>query len=273
VAGQRIELVVTDLDGTLWDDDEWVHPDTVAALGVLDGLGVPVLAATARRPASAWRPMRRNGIALPAVLFDGSLGRSFMDASTFHRTVFDEEDATRTLAAFLANGVEPCLNIDHPTHDFVVGPRPSTHPDHLELNAARSVRMTTELTGVLPSLDILSFAIFGRPRAELDAVLRETAGIAEGSVMTDAFYGEHSLSVRPPGVSKWSGTLAYCSHRGLDPHRVLAIGNGENDRELLEGALVACAPSDSCADALARAEHHVPPARLGGWSRILDLLK
>jgi hydroxymethylpyrimidine pyrophosphatase-like HAD family hydrolase len=53
-----IELVVTDLDGTLWSGREETHPATVAAWRELERRGVPVLVATGggwHRPGPRWR--------------------------------------------------------------------------------------------------------------------------------------------------------------------------------------------------------------------------
>ncbi|HJR26705.1 MAG TPA: HAD hydrolase family protein, partial [Acidimicrobiales bacterium] len=63
-----VELVVTDLDGTLWHTDDHVHPEVVAALAELAGRGVPVLVATGRRVTSTRRPLARIGLAPPAVV-------------------------------------------------------------------------------------------------------------------------------------------------------------------------------------------------------------
>ncbi len=270
MSGRPVELVVTDLDGTLWDRSERLHPSTAAALAHLDTVGLPVLAATARRPAGAFAAMRANKIALPAVLFDGALGKDAVDGATFHRAAFDPPAARSVLAAFLDAGVEPCLNIDHPSHDFVVGPHSSTHPDHLAFNAGRTLHAA--LDDVLPTVAVLSFTVVGRDRSELASILASTSGLGDGSVIADTFYGGHSLSIRPRGTNKWSGTLAFCASRSLDPSRVLAVGNGENDRELLREAAVACAPADSCREALALADRTVPPAGEGGWAAILDLV-
>jgi hydroxymethylpyrimidine pyrophosphatase-like HAD family hydrolase len=49
------------------------------------------------------------------------------------------------------------------------------------------------------------------------------------------------VQVRPPAVSKWSGVLAYYAEQGIDPGRILAVGDGANDLELLDSAAVACA--------------------------------
>ncbi len=55
----RIDLVVTDLDGTLWDGRGVIHPRTLWALKTLSAASVPVLAATGR--SAAERVARHGG--------------------------------------------------------------------------------------------------------------------------------------------------------------------------------------------------------------------
>ena len=52
---------------------------------------------------------------------------------------------------------------------------------------------------------------------------------------------------------------------------MLAIGDGPNDVELLTHAAVAVVPESAFPDALAVADHLVPPPD-GGWAKILDLV-
>jgi len=128
---QPISLVVTDLDGTLWDRDGRVHELTLHALQELDRRGIPVLAATGRRPASARQLMVANRVLLPAVVFDGSLGKDFATGATFHRTAFAPPDAAAVLEALQQIDLEPCVNIDRELRDAVVGRNPATHPAHV----------------------------------------------------------------------------------------------------------------------------------------------
>ncbi len=84
-------------------------------------------------------------------------------------------------------------------------------------------------------------------------------------------YGTHSLTVAGPGMSKWEGVIAYCAHAGLDPGRVLAIGDGPNDLELLAGAAVAVVPDDADPAVREIAHHVVGCAIDGGWADLLEL--
>ncbi len=88
--------------------------------------------------------------------------------------------------------------------------------------------------------------------------------------MTRGDFGGHGLTVNPIGLSKWVGVLAYCALAGIDPSRVLALGDGDNDRELLTNASVALVPEDAHEHALATAHHVVPSPAVGGWAAVLD---
>ena len=57
-----IDLVVTDLDGTLWGSRPMPHPRTRRALDDLATRNVPLLVATGRRPASTRAPLAAIGI-------------------------------------------------------------------------------------------------------------------------------------------------------------------------------------------------------------------
>jgi len=64
--------------------------------------------------------------------------------------------------------------------------------------------------------------------------------------------------------------LAYCTQHGLDPTRVLALGDGPNDVELLTGAAVRLVPAVAHPAALDLATEVIPAATEGGWAAVLD---
>jgi hydroxymethylpyrimidine pyrophosphatase-like HAD family hydrolase len=270
VGTRQIDLVVTDLDGTLWDNLGHIHPATAAALTRLADHDIPVLAATARRRASALTAMNDVGITLPAVLCDGALGVDFTTDETLCRQVFDAESARTVLDAFSTLRLEPVLGIDHPSHDFVIGDRPSTHPAHLERNANRTRRVN--LKEAVDTLPILSFTIGGAALSCLLPVLELTGATSDGSVTPDLVFGDYVVNIRPTGVSKWTGTLAFCRYKALDATRILAVGDADNDVEMLTAATIACVPEDGTEAALALATHRIAPAHEGGWAGILNLV-
>lgn len=263
-----IELVVTDLDGTLWDADERIHARTLDALHELERRQTPLLVATGRRPRSAAAGLARERLQPPAVLLDGAVGHHLDSNRTFHRAPFARPDAQAVLVAFEQQGVSPCIYVDRPDADVVVGRAPSTRPEHLEHIGSWLAR--EDPSRVVADEDVLAIGIVGYEAAALSAVQRAIAGVAEAVVTRDLYFGDWTLIARPRGISKWQGVEAFCREQGLDSHRVLALGDGENDVELLTGAAIACVVSDGCEAALALADHVIDPASAGGWAAVLD---
>jgi hydroxymethylpyrimidine pyrophosphatase-like HAD family hydrolase len=266
-----IELVVTDLDGTLWayGSEGVPHARTLAAWEELERRGVPVLVATGRRATTARDPLAAYGLAPPAVVLNGALGIELATGACFHRREYDAATAASVLAAFRAAGLEPCVYIEHGDYDVYIGASPSTSVQHLRALGERAC--TADLDEIVASVPVLSFGVFGREEDEILRLLDAIAAHADPRV-THGDFGGHGVTVGPVGLSKWVGVLAFCRRAGVDPSRVLAIGDGDNDRELLANAAVALVPEDAHEDALASAHHVVPSPTVGGWAAVLDHL-
>jgi hydroxymethylpyrimidine pyrophosphatase-like HAD family hydrolase len=265
-----VQLVVTDLDGTLSDAAERIHPASVRAVRDLEARGIPVLVATGRRLRMACAVLEAGGLTGPAVVLDGALGLDLRDGRVFHRVAFPVPAARRVLDAFAAAGLSPCVYVDRPEVDLVVGERPSTHPAHLA--RARPFVAVDDLARVVEAEPVYAFSVVGRPPELLAPVPRAVGAAGSASIVHDLIYGGSTVQVRPPRISKWSGVLAYCAEQGIDPGRVLAVGDGANDLELLDGAAVACAVATAPAAVLARADHLIGPPSGGGWAAVLDLV-
>lgn len=262
-----IELVVTDLDGTLWHTADEVDPAVVDAVRTLDGRGVPLLVATGRRVASTRAPLARVGLAPPAVVLNGALGLDLATGERFHRAPYAADEAVAVHAAFRSAGLDPVVYLDHPTLDAVLSTTPSTHPEHVrQLGAA-----TADLDTVVATEAVLGFSVIGVEHGRCVAARDAVGDRAETHLDRSLeFPGLATLTVAPHGQSKWDGVLAFCRLHDLDPGRVLALGDGSNDLELLAGAAVALVPVVAHPDALAAADHVIPSAADAGWTAVLD---
>jgi len=265
-----VDLVVTDLDGTLWSYDtvEQPHERTLAAWAELERRGVPVLVATGRRVTSTREPLAQLGLAPSAVVLNGALALDLASDEYFHRHHHTRDGAVAVLAAFRAHGLDPVVYVEHPAIEVYVSGAPSTSPEHLAALGDRA--RLADLDEVVATAPVLSFGVFGHEAATLHRIAAAIDDRAEPHVVADTWSDGHGLTVAPVGLSKWSGVLAYCARAGVDPARVLAIGDETNDVELLRNATVGLAMSDGHADARAAADRIVAPSGEGGWAAVLD---
>lgn len=271
MAEDRVSLVVTDLDGTLWHTDDDLRHDVVEAITTLAELGVPILVATGRRRASAAAPLARFGLAPPAVVLNGALGLDLATGERFHRNPYEPADAAAVLDGFTSVGLSPVVYVDRPDVDAYVGPRSSTHPEH-----ARQILATgavDDLHRVVAEEAVLGFGLIGVDPGAAAQGRDAVDGLAETHVDRSLDYpGMASMTVAPRGRSKWDGVVAFCRRHDLDADRVLAVADGTNDLELLDHAHVALVPAVAHPSALDRADVVIPAAADGGWVQVLDHL-
>jgi hydroxymethylpyrimidine pyrophosphatase-like HAD family hydrolase len=157
-----IELVVTDLDRTLWTRPGQLHGTTVAAWHELERRGIAVMAATGRRLASTRGPLGALGLTPPAVVMNGALGLELATGTRFHTHHYEPAAARQVLAAFRACDLEPCVYVDHREVDVYVGERPSTHPEHLRSFGDTARR--ADLEAIVETVPVFMFGLLGLDR-------------------------------------------------------------------------------------------------------------
>jgi hydroxymethylpyrimidine pyrophosphatase-like HAD family hydrolase len=263
----RRTVVVTDLDGTLWSDELVVGPRTRAAVQELLEAGVPVLAATARRPRGAREILARNGLDLPLVGLNGAMGRH-ADRTPFHDAFFAPDDARTAYRAFADHGFAPCLYVDEADYDVVLAREPSTNPGHVEY--LRPVaRVAGDLEAVAHSEPLYGFSLLGLPRGALEPAVADltAAGIPHDFAPEPQWAG-WSINAMPRGVSKWSGITAFCAAIGVAADDVLAVGDGTNDLEMLARAARPFVVAGSRAAARVNGAGTIAPPERDGWAAL-----
>jgi hydroxymethylpyrimidine pyrophosphatase-like HAD family hydrolase len=266
---RAVSIVATDLDDTLWFDGV-VPVETKSALKILAAHGIPVISATARGQVAALSVMEVNETVLPAVLFDGSLGIDFTNGQRFHQQTLDSDTALWMLDSLCEIGIEPCINVDHSTHYLVAGNSPSTNPAHLE--RAKGWLRYGDLHEIAATEPVLSIGLVGLESGIVHRAQAAIGTVAKTTVSRDPLFGGFTLSARPHSSTKWNGVVAYCESRGISFDEVLAVGDSENDVDLLKSAAVSCASVGACDEVLEIADYRLDDIDKGGWHSILELI-
>ncbi|HET8929370.1 MAG TPA: HAD family hydrolase [Acidimicrobiales bacterium] len=266
-----IRLVATDLDGTFWDSDLTVPRAHLGAVHELERRGVEVMAATSRRRRVVAHHLGRVGLAPSAVVLDGAMGVDLADGRRFHDAAFSVDAAGRVLEQFRRHGIEPCVYVDEAEVDVVVASQPSTSAAHLAYLGP--ITRTGDLDETVATPGVYSFSVTGRPRTELLPLGEDLARTGtEPLLFFEADYGGWTLLVAPPAVTKWNGILSHAARRGIAIDEILAVGDGDNDIEMLTRAGTAVGVRGGTERALAVADHRIDGPSSNGWAAIVDLL-
>lgn len=260
-------LVVTDLDGSFWDENMRCHQRTMEAVATLKTEGVPLLVATGRRANSASAGLEVNDLDLPAVLLNGALGVDFRTGDQFHTRSFDPETARDIVRSLEAVGLYPVMYL---ADGSVRGPEEVTTSQRHRTQLMADY-VVADAYQVIAEHEVLGFSMIGMARGRLAPVLDAVpAESATFDLYRDSLFNAWSVHLQPLGLSKWDGIQAYLTHADLNPERIIVVGDNTNDLEMLENADVALGVEEGHESVLSIADHVIPHPRSGGWERVLD---
>jgi Cof subfamily protein (haloacid dehalogenase superfamily) len=246
-----VQAFACDLDGTLIGRDGLLRPRTLAAIARAQAAGIPVLVATGRMFRSVARYLEQPGFRDPVVCYQGA---AVVDPATGEFLLHEplELDIAReAITALLASGVSPNVYVDDRLYVA----------EETEYSRAYSGFQHLPVTEVG---DLLAW--LEEPPTKLVAVAEpeRLAQIRPG--LERAFAGRvfvttslpHMLELGHLGASKGSGIAFVARLLGLDLAHVVALGDGENDVELLEWAGRAVAVANAHPRAIAAADEIAP---------------
>lgn len=253
-----VRLVITDIDGTLLDDDGGLPEPNRRALAHCRDRGVRVCLATGRRWTTCRRLLDRlelGGLVDYCILNNGMILHDVAAGGTLYRRDFPFSLLLEATARLNALGLDPIVlghNPDGATPDVFHRRDCLLNADFVEKNAGFCVRV--EGLGELERRHLVELVLIGT-RRDLEAAAASLAGLdVETAILKNTYYAEYMLEVTPRGVHKLLGAEALLAHLGLDPSEAMAVGDSENDLRLLRGLphSVAVANASEAAKAAAR---------------------
>jgi len=227
-----IQLVVSDVDGTLATSDKTFTAATVAAVGRLRAAGIGFTIASARPPIGLRNLVATLGLDLPMGAYNGA-------------TVVGPDLAVRLSAEgldflFCARVAWYLLNPQGPYADL----------ERRTLDA--EPRVTEDLAGLLDEASKIvgvsrDHALLAACEGRLQGALGERATIHR----SQAYY----LDVTPPGLDKGQFVAWLSRHLAIPSERIATFGDAANDRPMFarSGFSVAMGNADEAVKAAARA--------------------
>jgi Cof subfamily protein (haloacid dehalogenase superfamily) len=235
----RVQLIAFDLDGTLLKAPNETPGDRIRRLqGSAKSFGVRITLATGRTLKGAQNTLYALGDlgAMPIILYNGSLViEPGLGKVVAHRQI-DNRAVNAVLRAAKACDAEIFIyTVDAPNNSRGIGSLETVwyfgHGESMlrEYNGMPTVRLATD------SIEMPATAILILLPAIIDqSPLISALQFIEGISLTSS--GGRYIEIRPLGSSKAAAMQDLCRSLRLQQSNVLAVGDNDNDVELLEWA-------------------------------------
>ncbi len=256
------ELLVLDLDGVILDSGMRIDRALETRFQRAMARGLRVTLATGRMPQAARPYWERLEISIPVILYNGAL-------------VFDPATGAALYARSLPLGlpwqayplyanapVEPLFFTDDVLYCLE---KSNAIVSYCEEQALDVVEIADRKT-FLQEGSFAKCLFIGHP--DVLQILREEMAPAVGTARL-VLSRQNYLELLPAGVSKGEALGFLASHLGIPLERVVAVGDQENDLEMIQVAGLGVAMPQSPPHVRAAAARVAPPTASGGLAALL----
>jgi Cof subfamily protein (haloacid dehalogenase superfamily) len=247
-----IQLIAVDLDGTLLNSQHELTERTEKVLKAAMEKGVQIVVATGKTRASALSVIARLGLNTPGMYLqglavyngDGSLrSQAILDKAIARQVITFAEDRGFTMAAFQGSRIL-VRTFNRHTDLLTKYGEPDVH----------AVGPLQNLLDMTPINKVLAIKVGGERqinalRWQLNMQINGTAKLTQAAVPS-------MLEILPPGASKGAALKTLIKELNIAPENVMAIGDGENDIEMIQLAGVGVAMGNA-AQVVQKAADHV----------------
>lgn len=259
-------MIVSDLDGTLLNEDRVISPVTAAALQRAHDGGVMVVAATGRSRHSALDLLRPVKVVEWVLCSNGATRYHLSGERLVHHRLIPAAHA----AAFLeqARRAYPELGLAWETTDQLAWDR--RYQDHRAVVVPQSVPQEGRVADFPDGRDLVKILLTHpdmTPTAWLQA-LRELAGPA----MSVSTSGTDFVEVTHHTATKGQAIATLCEEVGVLREDVVAFGDQVNDLDMLSWAGRGYAMANASEPVKAVATHHAPHHADDGVAAVIDEL-
>jgi Cof subfamily protein (haloacid dehalogenase superfamily) len=263
---RAVRAVAMDLDGTVLDETFQPSARTTEAIASAEAAGIACLVATGRMFVSARRIAAQLGIRRPLVCYQGALVAD---------PVSGEVLVHRPIEAPLAREILRAMPTEHARHSNLYIDDELYVWEENEATRRYSQVSGVEMHIVGPLADWIErpttkIVTVGRPD-EMD-VLRDELQPLFGSRAFIAKSLPYFLEFAAPGVSKASGLALLADLLGFSPEQAVAVGDAENDREMLDWAGCGLAVANASDLLKGEAAAVIPSVHDDGVAQLLEAL-
>ncbi len=234
-----VRMLVIDIDGTLLNPEGKITPRTLGAVRAAQQAGIVVTLATARRYCNTAKIATELGLDIPLIIYDGAMIIKHPDATVIHTHTLKADVAQQAINLLVEHHIQPVV---HPSMGAVeeiwTGP---CDFDNLWLEAYFTTfpeqmrRMPYEAL-CIGHADPLRVCVFTEEEHILEVIPKVSALACSWTTIKRGSYGCAELTIMDPACSKASGVAALARYLNIPLEEVMAIGDNNNDIQMLRTA-------------------------------------
>jgi len=224
----QVDFIITDVDGTLLNHKQELTPKVETAVAVAANAGVPLVVATGKA-IGPWTEiiLPRLATRLPQISLQGLVIRDYE-----HGIIYSRELDHELLLDAISFADKHCISLVCYSSNRILCSERDHHTDRLIFYGEptpESIGRIEPHVGSVPIMKVIFMA-----DEERIAAIRPLAkdAFAGRGALTTAIPG--MLELLPAGASKGVGVSWLLDRLGVDPARCMALGDGENDVEMLQ---------------------------------------
>lgn len=253
-----IKLVALDLDGTLIADWQTIREPVQTAVQAAVQQGVKVVVATGREYGTAATPYEQLGLATPLICFQGAL--AYEPRSNL---VLVEHGLALPLVhqlIDLARAQDLALYVYGRFDGYAENG--SQMGNKLFADIGSSISHVADLKQVVTANPLK--AIIMHPAEKVPALIEWMAAHLPPDAVTLARSLDVAIEIVAPTTSKGSALAAVAAHYGITQQETMAVGDQDNDVEMLNWAGLSVAMGNGSAKAKAVANYVAPTVEEDG---------
>ena len=264
---QPIELIVVDLDGTLLNPDHQMTERVEKALKAAMEKGVKVVIATGKTFHSAKDIIERLSLTTPGIYLqglaiyqpDGTISHEWkLDPMVARQVITFAEDRGFNILAYsgsriLTRSESPAMNLLHDKYHEPQG---------------EAIGPLVNILDDMPVHKVIAVKL-GEPK-RITALRWQLEMQLDGKGRLVQAMLNDMVEVLPPNASKGTALKTLLKDMGITADKVLAIGDGENDKEMVEMAGIGVAMGNADDRLKAVADHVVSSNAEDGVAEAVD---
>lgn len=268
---KEVRMIMMDIDGTIVNSphNRSVSKELCETVRLVAEQGILIGLASGRNYGHIMSQMKDIGFTGPYICNNGAY--VVMDGQIYSEVLLTDDiiDAAWKQAEELQCYIEfSGRNVMHtcmlPGYTGLTFPKVGTddYLDILEYDVHIPERMHKE------HISKITLVVNTREKADKIEKFWEFGELKDEVFLSNSFW--YCLEITRKGVCKGEGLLAVAKRLGIPMGKVLAIGDGDNDTEMLKAAGISFAMGNASAAALAAAKYRTAPVTEDGARKVLE---